>query len=83
MHQRLQTAVPNERDCVADQLDEITEQVWRDLKGRASRSRISQVAAEVAVNFRHATVTVFVPLFVRRTTRERLAEEIRREEVRV
>jgi len=65
------------------QFDEITELVWRDLDGRASRARIQQIAAEVSARFRSATITVFVPLFVRRMTRERLAEEIRRGQVRV
>ena len=65
------------------QLDEIVEQVWRDLNGHASRARIRPIATEVSARFRHATITIFVPLFVRRMTRECLAEKIRCEEVRV
>lgn len=61
----------------ADYLDELIEQIWRDLARQVPRERVSQVAAEVATEFRQATVTAFVPLFIHRLTREKLTEEVR------
>jgi hypothetical protein len=56
-------------NCVDDSL---IEQVWQDLGGQVSRERIHQIATEAATEFRTATVSAFVPIFVRRRTRERL-----------
>jgi hypothetical protein len=57
----------------ADYLDEsFIEQIWHDLDGQVPRERIHQIAAEAAAEFRTATVTAFVPVFVRRRTREKL-----------
>jgi hypothetical protein len=52
--------------------DSFIEQIWRDLGGQVTRERIHQIAAEAAAEFRTATVTAFVPIFVRRRTREKL-----------
>jgi hypothetical protein len=52
--------------------DSFIEQIWHDLGGQVPRERIHQIAAEAAAEFRTATVTAFVPVFVRRRTREKL-----------
>jgi hypothetical protein len=52
--------------------DSFIEQIWHDLGGQVTRERIHQIAAEAAAEFRTATVTAFVPIFVRRRTREKL-----------
>jgi hypothetical protein len=52
--------------------DSLIEQIWQDLGGRVTREHIREIAAEAAAEFRTATVTSFVPIFVRRRTRERL-----------
>jgi hypothetical protein len=59
-------------DAINSVDDSLIEQIWQDLGGRVTRERIHQIAAEVEAEFRTATVTSFVPIFVRRRTRERL-----------
>lgn len=61
---------------VAD-LELLVEQIWRDLKGDALRTRIQQVVIEVAASFDYATVKAYVPLFIRRVTLQRLRAEVR------
>jgi hypothetical protein len=53
--------------------DLLIEQIWQDLGGQVTRERIRQTAAEAAAEFRTATVTAFIPIFVRRRTRAKLA----------
>lgn len=52
--------------------DTIIEAIWSDLEGRVDREQVREVALEVAQDFADATVTSFVPLFIRRRTYERL-----------
>ena len=52
--------------------DSFIEQTWHDLGGQVTRERIHQIAAEAAAEFRTATVTAFVPIFVRQRTRKKL-----------
>ncbi len=67
------TIAESDRGDVIDYLDDsLIEQIWQDLGGQVSRERIRQIAAEAAAEFRTATVTAFVPVFVRRRTLERL-----------
>jgi hypothetical protein len=60
---------------VATQLDDLMEQIWRDLGGQVSHARIRQVATEMVAMFRDATVTAYIPLLLRRRIRERLQRE--------
>jgi hypothetical protein len=62
------------------ELDGLIEQIWHDLNGQVPLSRVRQVALEVAAEFHTATVTMYIPLFIRRYTRERL-EESQKDEV--
>jgi hypothetical protein len=63
-----------------DYLDaSLIEQIWHDLGGQVARERIHQVAAEVAAEFRTATVTAFVPLFIRRQACKKLRTLINEE----
>jgi hypothetical protein len=67
------TIAERDRGDVIDYLDDsLIEQIWQDLGGQVSRERIRQIAAETAAEFRTATVTAFVPVFVRRRTLKRL-----------
>jgi len=67
------TIAERDHGDVIDYLDDsLIEQIWQDLGGQVSRERIRQIAAEAAAEFRTATVTAFVPIFVRRRTREKL-----------
>lgn len=57
-------------------LDEVVEQLCLELEGRIPRERIRRISEEVAAQFCNATVTAYIPLLVRRLTRERLRREI-------
>ena len=55
--------------------DEVIEQIWKDLHRSVPRYRVAEVAREVAAGFADAKVAAYIPLFVRRTTCERLLPE--------
>jgi len=55
--------------------DELVDAIWQDLAGLVSRDRIRQVACEVAATYQDATITSFVPIFIRRRTKEILARQ--------
>lgn len=55
--------------------DEVIEQIWQDLHRLIPRSRVAEVARQVAAGFADAKVETYIPLFVRRTTCERLLPE--------
>lgn len=58
---------------LTDFVDEtLIDDIWRDLDGRIDRDQIREVATKVAREFVDATVTSFIPLFIRRRTYERL-----------
>jgi hypothetical protein len=59
-----------------DDLNQLVEQVWRDLDGQISKARIRRVIDCVAVLFEDAKVTTNIPLFVRHLTREWLKAEM-------
>jgi hypothetical protein len=50
----------------------VVEQVWSDLGGIVSRTVICRELAEVIPAFEDARITIYVPIFVRRQTVERL-----------
>lgn len=58
-------------------LNHLIDEVWRDLDGEIPHARIRQVAICVATMFENATVTTYIPLFVRHLTREWLKAEIK------
>lgn len=53
-------------------LDDLVDHLWHEVNQRVPRAHVSQVATSVLEEFAHARVKVFVPLLVRRLTRERL-----------
>jgi hypothetical protein len=61
----------------SEDLNHLVEQVWRDLDGKVPQTRIRRVAIFVAAKFETATVTTYIPLFVRHLTREWLKAEIK------
>ena len=63
-----------EQLCYVD--DQLVDEIWKELGGRVERARVYAVAQEAEREFRDATVTLFVPLFIRRLTSERLMVEI-------
>ncbi|MFW6069396.1 MAG: three-helix bundle dimerization domain-containing protein [Chloroflexota bacterium] len=62
----------NEADLAGLVDETVIEAIWSDLEGRVDREQVRQVALDVAQDFADATVTSFVPLFIRRRTYERL-----------
>jgi len=52
--------------------DSLIGQIWHDLDRQVTREQIRQVACEIADAFRSATITAFVPIFIRRQTRAKL-----------
>jgi hypothetical protein len=59
-------------DCLDDAF---IDQIWHDLSGQVPHELIRQVVAEEATRLQHARITTFVPIFVRRGTREKLTRE--------
>jgi hypothetical protein len=59
------------------ELETLIDLVWNDLQGQVSRAAIQQVLLEIIPEYENATVTTFVPIFIRRdavdTLRARLA----------
>ena len=53
-------------------LEDIVEELWRDVQTVATRDELEQAVAEVSKMFQDVRVTAFVPIFIRRLTRERL-----------
>jgi hypothetical protein len=74
-------AETNSGEVIHD-LNHVIWQVWHELGGQVPRPRIRQVAMQVAAGFRNATVTTYIPLYIRHLTREWLKEEIRRKPIR-
>ena len=73
----LLTKANTSQDDVMNYMDDsLIEQIWHDLDGQVAREQIRQVAAEVAAEFHTATVTAFVPIFIRRRAREKLEIQI-------
>ena len=52
----------------------LVEQIWRELQGKAARPQIRQLVKEAASEFAQATITTYVPIFVRRRVREQLGD---------
>jgi hypothetical protein len=52
--------------------DSLVEKLWRDLDGQVSRQLIAGTITAIATGFEKATVTAFVPIFIRRQALEQL-----------
>lgn len=46
--------------------------IYNDLDGRVNREQIRQTAYEVAGRYKDAKISTFIPIFIRRVTKERL-----------
>ena len=56
--------------------DALVETLWKDLGGRVAREQIAQEVGEIAARFDQATVTAYVPIFIRRQALELLKSEL-------
>ena len=54
--------------------DMVIENIWLELGGRVSQDEIRRAAAEIVstAEFQNATVATFLPILIRRRTREKL-----------
>jgi hypothetical protein len=50
--------------------DALVEMLWKDLDGQVSRQQIARAVTQGAARFERATVTAFVPIFIRRQVLE-------------
>ena len=55
--------------------DALAETLWKDLDGQVSRQQIAGAVTQVAARFEKATVTAFVPIFIRRQALEYLKRD--------
>jgi hypothetical protein len=55
--------------------DALVEALWQDLDGQVARQQIAKKVRQIAARFENATVTAFVPIFVRRQALEHLRLE--------
>ena len=55
--------------------DALVETLWKDLDGQVSRQQIAGAVTRVAARFEKATVTAFVPIFIRRQALEYLKRD--------
>lgn len=46
--------------------DALVETLWKDLDGRVARQQITKEVSKIAARFEEATVTAYVPIFIRR-----------------
>jgi len=55
--------------------DALVEMLWKDLDGQVSRQQIARAVSQIASRFDEATVTAFVPIFIRRQALEYLRRD--------
>jgi hypothetical protein len=61
---------------VTDYVDDaLVEVLWKDLDGQVSRQQIAGTVNRIAAKFEKATVTAFVPIFIRRQALEYLRRD--------
>lgn len=65
-----------------DWLGTVIEHNCREFAGRLTRECILDVSREVAARFRGARVTAYVPILVSRFTRERLLQQLAKDDVK-
>jgi hypothetical protein len=50
----------------------LIESIWNDLNGRVDREYICRTVLEASTRYKHATITTFIPIFIRRYVLEML-----------
>jgi hypothetical protein len=53
-------------------LDQVIEQIWRELSGKVSRDTIQQVVSDVAPRYQDAQILTYVPIFIRQDALSKL-----------
>jgi len=52
--------------------EDLVDVIWRELDGRVDREQIWQTACSVAERYYDASITTYIPIFIRRLTKELL-----------
>jgi hypothetical protein len=60
-------------DAAAFDVNQMTEQIWRELGGKVSRETVQQVVSDVTPRYHDARILAYVPIFVRRDALRELA----------
>ena len=60
-----ETRHPLRATVAAFDVDQMTEQVWRELGGKVSRETVQQVVSDVVPRYQDARILSYVPIFVR------------------
>jgi hypothetical protein len=81
MNQMRMIMVASAQEHPAGELETLIDQVWNDLQGQVSRATIQQALLEIIPKYQDATVTTFVPLFIRRDAVNTLRATLVRAEV--
>ena len=71
------TGEASHHEAMANVDDLLVEKLWHDLDGQVSRQEIVRAVTQIAARFQDATVTTFVPIFVRRLALEQLKERLK------
>lgn len=66
----------NPHDMMNNVDGSLVEMLWHDLDGQIAREQIARAVTEIAARFQTATVTAFVPIFVRRRALEQLRSQL-------
>jgi hypothetical protein len=69
------------RSKVVVDLNPLIEQIWHEMDGQVSHTRIRQVILGVAAGFRDAPVATNIPLFIRHLAREWLRDELGKQDL--
>jgi hypothetical protein len=65
-----------QHDVMASVDDLLVEKLWHDLDGQVSHQEIVQTVNQIAAQFQDATVTTFVPIFIRRLALDQLKRKL-------
>jgi hypothetical protein len=68
------TGASQDQVPVTGLVDEVfVDQIWQEVQGKVSRLQIHQLVLEATSEFAEATITTYVPIFVRRHVHKKLA----------
>ena len=72
----LETTNGNRREGQTVYDEFLIEKLWQDLDGQISREQIVHAVTEISFRFQDASVTAFVPIFIRRLAFEELKDRL-------
>ncbi len=63
-------------DPVADAVEQVAQELWSELKQRVPLARVREITREAASHYKSVRVQTYVPLFLRRRSRDLLRGEL-------